>query len=1167
MADNALNVLLKISADTRSAVRGFADLKRSLIEQETALKAARAEAARLAAQLKAPDADPKIAKEFETARAKAAALKKEVATGQENLERMRRTLAESGINTSRLSESMRTVAREAAAAEGQTQKLASAARQTQRIGQARSVLGIERDTTERDIRAVQAALQRLKDSGTASMQELARATLAAKTRIAELRAENGALAQSLGRIKEQAAIAFAPLAGLGLLAGRGAQDFLQLERKLSEIGTLTRASREEMDAFGRGIRKLAQDMGRDANDLAAAAYNIISAGVDQSRALEVVALSAKAATAGVADVNETARLGLAVMNAYGGTVDNLESIFDVLFSTVNNGVTTIPQLAASLGQALPTAKQAGVSFEELTSAIAQLTQSGIETPRAVTAVNSAIMQLAAPTADAKRRMQELGIAWNGLIGTIEQISKKNLDLAAIRKIIPDAEGAKAVLALSGSFEQLRTKLDDATSSAGAMRTAFEFVDDDKAQDVARFQQAWAELRRALGEVLTLFTPLISAFAGLLRAFNELPASVRAAVVGLTALAVVGRPLRTVLDLLLTGLRTLPGQFRAAGTSASKFALIVRGGFVAIQAAALGWSIGSFLRDEFAVVEKTGVALAAGLLKAWARIEHAWERLKAVFAGRKADEIIAALEKKLEDIDDYATQRFVEIDRKHLKNARAAPGDAARLPPPGAGGNNPFGDDDDGHSSRRRKAAAQLELTRATIEAQAKLIADGIARETALLNQQKEDNLISLRDYYARRSALQVQAANAEIARVVDEIAAQRKILRELERPQPGIKKEDQEQDRLQALAKVRTLTAELTILERKRGDIAGQAARDQAQAEKELVAELDRVQVALLQAQGRTADARTLELAQQYSDLIKRMHVEGDAAGEELVRKLFNVESARAQLNQLRAEYDRTLSQMQVNEQRISNDRDAGLKSEMQARREIIGLHQRTSEELARLVPQMQALGDAVGPDAAGEVARLAEEVRGLGLVVDDVAARVNGSLESGLTQFFDDLAAGTKKGATLFEEFGNAVIGTIRRIAAEKAATQILDMFSGNAVGQFVGKLFGGGAAAAVHHTGGIVGAVAASRTISPLAFVGAPRYHSGGVLGLAPDEVPAILQRGEEVITRNDPRHRNNSGAGNVTVQMTINTPDADSFRRSQGRIARDMADAASRARSRHG
>jgi len=65
------------------------------------------------------------------------------------------------------------------------------------------------------------------------------------------------------------------------------------------------------------------------------------------------------------------------------------------------------------------------------------------------------------------------------------------------------------------------------------------------------------------------------------------------------------------------------------------------------------------------------------------------------------------------------------------------------------------------------------------------------------------------------------------------------------------------------------------------------------------------------------------------------------------------------------------------------------------------------------------------------------------------------------------------------------------------------------------------------VLHGGGIVGSVSSrSRAISPLAFLGAPRFHSGTVVGLRSDEVPAILQRGEEVLSRNNPRNILNGG-----------------------------------------
>lgn len=63
--------------------------------------------------------------------------------------------------------------------------------------------------------------------------------------------------------------------------------------------------------------------------------------------------------------------------------------------------------------------------------------------------------------------------------------------------------------------------------------------------------------------------------------------------------------------------------------------------------------------------------------------------------------------------------------------------------------------------------------------------------------------------------------------------------------------------------------------------------------------------------------------------------------------------------------------------------------------------------------------------------------------------------------------------------------------------------------------------------------------RMVNPLLFGMAPRYHAGGIAGLGPDEVPAILQRGEEVLTRRDPRHRSNgglSGGGEAPIRNIV-------------------------------
>ncbi|MBK8319218.1 MAG: hypothetical protein IPP59_14055 [Betaproteobacteria bacterium] len=57
---------------------------------------------------------------------------------------------------------------------------------------------------------------------------------------------------------------------------------------------------------------------------------------------------------------------------------------------------------------------------------------------------------------------------------------------------------------------------------------------------------------------------------------------------------------------------------------------------------------------------------------------------------------------------------------------------------------------------------------------------------------------------------------------------------------------------------------------------------------------------------------------------------------------------------------------------------------------------------------------------------------------------------------------------------------------------------------------------------------------------FMGAPKYHTGGIAGLSPNEYPAILQKNEEVLRTDDPRNILNGGgnmpAASPTVQSNV-------------------------------
>jgi tape measure domain-containing protein len=98
-----------------------------------------------------------------------------------------------------------------------------------------------------------------------------------------------------------------------------------------------------------------------------------------------------------------------------------------------------------------------------------------------------------------------------------------------------------------------------------------------------------------------------------------------------------------------------------------------------------------------------------------------------------------------------------------------------------------------------------------------------------------------------------------------------------------------------------------------------------------------------------------------------------------------------------------------------------------------------------------------------------------------------------------------------------------LKDIAMAILRMQILKLLQGmgGGIGGAATALLGG------HHTGGIAGGQATfSRAVPVSSMAGAIRYHTGGIAGLAPNEVPAVLQRGEEVLTRDDPRHVLNLG-----------------------------------------
>jgi hypothetical protein len=147
------------------------------------------------------------------------------------------------------------------------------------------------------------------------------------------------------------------------------------------------------------------------------------------------------------------------------------------------------------------------------------------------------------------------------------------------------------------------------------------------------------------------------------------------------------------------------------------------------------------------------------------------------------------------------------------------------------------------------------------------------------------------------------------------------------------------------------------------------------------------------------------------------------------------------------------------------------------------------------------------------------------------------------------------KTGKLDFRDLVTSMIADLAKLAARR-------FILGPIANALSGALGGaGGIFANILHAGGMVGAPGPGRMVPALAFAGAPRMHNGGWAGLRPDEVPAILQRGERVLSRREAAGYGQAGAS--TVNVTINARDAESFRQSRTQVASDIARAVSMGR----
>lgn len=289
---------------------------------------------------------------------------------------------------------------------------------------------------------------------------------------------------------------------------------------IAEVQTIAGSLNSSSEALNKRVLDLSSSLGTDALDTARGLYQVLSNQVvEAGESFEFLAQAQKLAITTVASTSEAVDALSSVMNAYGDSAGDAETVSDSLFEAVNVGRFTLNEIANIIGRVTSLTAQMGITWNETVSAIAAMTQTGVRVDTAITQLRAVVVKLLKPTEEMQKLYQSWGVkdgptaikTFGGLQGVLTKLSQEtNGSTAEMTKFFNEVRGLAGVLGLNiDNGERFAKVLDQIENSAGAASKAFQGFQASQAQqltkEMTRLKNEVIQLGQALQPITTFFT--------------------------------------------------------------------------------------------------------------------------------------------------------------------------------------------------------------------------------------------------------------------------------------------------------------------------------------------------------------------------------------------------------------------------------------------------------------------------------------------------------------------------------------------------------------------------------------------------------------------------------------------------------------------------------------
>ena len=296
---------------------------------------------------------------------------------------------------------------------------------------------------------------------------------------------------------------------------------MEFQKRISELNSIMAGPKENMDGLKSSVAALAVEFNFPISQVAEAEYQAVSAQfTSTAQRADIMTASLKLAKIGCMELSTATTLIAATLNSYGMSSSQAETVAGKFFQTIQDGKVRGEELASSLGKVMPVASELGVSIDEVTTAIVQLTVAGVKAPEASTSLRSALMALIKPSADLKKELRELGfdsgeqiVAAYGLSGALDKLrDSTDGTIQSAVKLFPNIRAQNTILRETGDYASKTAKELEKMRAANAesLNKAYKIFIDTNAEKVS------ADLNKLKVWMTTDLGPtLVNAVAGFL----------------------------------------------------------------------------------------------------------------------------------------------------------------------------------------------------------------------------------------------------------------------------------------------------------------------------------------------------------------------------------------------------------------------------------------------------------------------------------------------------------------------------------------------------------------------------------------------------------------------------------------------------------------------------